>query len=44
MDKEPYVLLWAGSRTARGEITGIPKSLNYCVIFTVHKGAEEYPT
>ena len=36
--KVPHVLLWAGSRTARGKIiTGIPNTLNYCVTFTVHK-------
>ena len=39
MDKEPHVLLWAASQTAREKIiTGIPNSLNYCVIFTVYKG------
>lgn len=35
--KGPQVLLWADSLTVREKITGLPNSLNYCVIFTVYK-------
>ena len=37
-DEEPRPVLWAGSRAARVKITisGVPNSLNYCVIFIVN--------
>jgi hypothetical protein len=36
-DKWPHLLLWGGSRAARGKITvsGTANHLNYCVIFRV---------
>jgi len=36
-DMEPYLLLWAVSRAAGGELTtsGIPNRLIYCVIFII---------
>jgi hypothetical protein len=36
--KGPHLLLWFGSRAARGKISvsGIPNCLNYCVIFIVY--------
>jgi len=44
-DKLAQLLVWAGSRVARGKITvsGAPNCLNYCVIYIVLRNLETWP-